>query len=47
VVQKLGEHEGPFKTSTSVDHMKRWVDYASDNSDDESNDNDKNKDVNI
>lgn len=33
IVQKVGEHEGPLKTSTSADHMKPWVDFVSDESD--------------
>lgn len=40
LVQRVGEHEGPMKTSTSVDHMKPWVEFASDNSEDESEDED-------
>lgn len=40
IVQKVGDHEGPSKTSISVDYMKPWIDYMSDNSEDESeNDN--------
>jgi len=35
LVQKIGEHEGPVKTSTSVDHMKPWVEFTSDDSEDE------------
>ncbi|EZA46682.1 hypothetical protein X777_03558, partial [Ooceraea biroi] len=35
IVQRVGEHEGPFRTSTSADHMKPWVDYASDDSESE------------
>lgn len=35
VVQKIGEHEGPMKTSTSADYMKPWVDFASDDSEEE------------
>lgn len=38
VVHKVGEHEGPLKTSTSADHMKPWVDFASDNSEEECED---------
>lgn len=35
IVQRVGEHEGPLKTSTSADHMKPWTDNISDDSDDE------------
>jgi len=35
LVQKTGEHEGPMKTSTSADHMKPWVEFTSDDSEDE------------
>lgn len=35
IVQKIGEHEGPSKTSTSADHMKPWVNFDSDISDEE------------
>ncbi|KYM98118.1 hypothetical protein ALC62_11184 [Cyphomyrmex costatus] len=36
VVAKIGEHEGPRTTSTSADHLKRWLmsEYASDNDSD-------------
>ncbi|KMQ88338.1 hypothetical protein RF55_12197 [Lasius niger] len=26
VVQKIGEHEGPYETSTAAEYIKRWVD---------------------
>jgi len=25
IVSKVGHHEGPQETSTSADHMKRWL----------------------
>jgi len=25
VVQREGEHEGPYKTSTAADYMKPWI----------------------
>lgn len=40
IVQKIGEHEGPSKTSTSADYMKPWTDFASDESEDECEDED-------
>lgn len=40
VVQKMGEHEGPSKTSTSADHMKPWTEFARDDSDGECEDED-------
>jgi len=38
IVQKIGEHEGPFRTSTSADHMKPWIDSLSDDTEDECED---------
>lgn len=38
IVQKIGEHEGPLKTSTSADHMKPWANFVSDDSDEECED---------
>jgi len=35
VVHKVGEHEGPLRTSTFADYMKPWIDYASDDSETE------------
>jgi len=35
LVQKIGEHERPIKTSTSADYMKPWVEFTSDDSEDE------------
>lgn len=26
IVEKVGEHEGPYETSTAAEYMKRWVD---------------------
>jgi hypothetical protein len=40
IVQKIGEHEGPSRTSTSADHMKPWTDPSNDDSEDESEDED-------
>jgi len=40
VVQKVGEHEGPSRTSTSADHIKPWVSSLSDDSEDECEDED-------
>lgn len=36
IVQRVGEHEGPFQTSTAADHMKPWSDTNNDMSDSES-----------
>jgi len=43
VVVKVGEHEGPRTTSTSADHMKRWLspEYISDEESSEDYDNDE------
>lgn len=35
VVQKIGDHEGPLRTSTAADHMKPWADLSRDDSEDE------------
>jgi len=45
VVQRIGEHEGPLKTSTSADHMKPWTDFSSDDSEDEDEDECKDEDI--
>ena len=41
LVEKIGEHDGPHRTSTSADHMKKWpskrtpdIDFDSDFGDD-------------
>lgn len=41
LVERVGDHAGPFKTSTSADHMKRWPskqnpDFMSDSDSDDS-----------
>lgn len=38
LVHKAGNHEGPRQTSTSVDHMKSWIEDSSDLSSDEMDD---------
>lgn len=35
IVQKVDEHEGLSKTFTSTDHMKPWMEFANDDSDNE------------
>jgi len=40
VIQKVGEYEGPSRTSTSADHIKPWVSSLSDDSEDECEDED-------
>ncbi|KAK2577601.1 hypothetical protein KPH14_012831 [Odynerus spinipes] len=36
IVEKIGDYEGPQRTSTVADHMKPWVEADSDESDEES-----------
>jgi len=35
VVRKIGDHEGPWETSTAADYMKPWANETNDSSDDE------------
>ncbi|KYN50182.1 hypothetical protein ALC62_03106 [Cyphomyrmex costatus] len=47
VVEKVGEHEGPFSTTSAADNMKRWISTNSDVSEsDEMSDTDTEKDTN-
>ena len=36
-VEKVGEHEGPNRTTTSADHMKPWINDSDDESSDSNN----------
>ena len=36
-VEKIGEHEGPNRTTTSADHMKPWINESDDESSDSNN----------
>jgi len=35
VVRKMGDHEGPWETSTAADNMKPWANETNDSSDNE------------
>ena len=35
MVEKVGNHEGPFQTSTAVEYMKPWVSDSIENTDEE------------
>ena len=35
IVEKVGEHEGPYETSTAAEYIKRWIDNGDEASTDE------------